>query len=179
MGLDRAKLEDVLRKLGNALYQPTTLCLFGSAPAVLLGQASRQTQDLDVWQPKSSFDAGELARACVAIGVLYDPKGELDPDAVYVQIVRPGIVSLPSDFETETVARYGLLTVVMPTPVALSAAKLARGSENDVNDVVWWALQRSISERQLEEQIERLPNPRHRETARENLVFVRLIVGRS
>jgi uncharacterized nucleotidyltransferase DUF6036 len=178
MALDRGKLERVLKDLGNRLYQPTTLCIFGSAPAILLGQPARQTQDVDVWHPQSSYDAGDLARVCEDIGVLYDPRGELDPDSVYIQIVRPGVVALPTSFETESIAQYGRLKVVMPTPVALSAAKLVRATENDVNDIVWWVMQRSIDVKQLEASIEQLPDPRHREAARENLVFVRLISGR-
>jgi uncharacterized nucleotidyltransferase DUF6036 len=179
VALDRAKLEGVLKDLGSRLYQPTTLCIFGSAPAILLGQPARQTQDVDVWHPQSSYDAGDLARACEEIGVLYDPRSELNPDAVYVQIVRPGVVALPSSFETEAIGQYGRLKVVMPTPVALSAAKLVRATENDVNDIVWWVMQRSITLKQLEASIEQLPEHNHRETARENLIFVRLISGHS
>jgi hypothetical protein len=55
---------------------------------------------------------------------LYDPKDELDPDAVYVQIVQPGIVKLPLDFKVEILGRYGNLTVAMPDPALLSAVKL-------------------------------------------------------
>lgn len=175
MAIDRKKLEEIFQRLGNSLHQPATLCVFGSSPGILLGQPARQTQDVDVWHTQSNYDDGDLARACSLIGVLYDPKEEVDPDAIYLQIVRPGIVALPSTFETETIARYGKLTVVMPAPVALSAAKLVRANENDVTDIVWWVRQRSITYNELEQSISRLPNRRHQETARENLVFVRLI----
>jgi hypothetical protein len=177
MAIERKKLEDLFQKLGAELNSTATLCIFGSAPAILLGQPSRQTQDVDVWHPKSNYDAGELARACAATGVLYDPTGELDPDAVYLQIVRPGIVALPGNFDTEVIARYGRLTVVMPSPAVLSAAKLVRASENDINDIVWWVRHRSIGIKQLEHAIQQLPSQRHRETAEENLVFVTLVSG--
>ncbi|MEY4576914.1 MAG: hypothetical protein RL701_1617 [Pseudomonadota bacterium] len=177
MALDRNKLEEVFQKLGSALYEPATLCIFGSTPGILLGQPSRQTQDVDVWHAQSTYDAGDLSRACTLTGVLYDPKGEVQPDAVYLQIVRPGIVALPQGFETESIARYGKLTVVMPAPVVLSAAKLVRANENDLGDIVWWVRQRSISLQQLEQSIARLPNQRQQETALENLVFVRLVTG--
>ncbi|NJD06737.1 MAG: hypothetical protein FIA97_09605 [Methylococcaceae bacterium] len=175
MGLDRAKVEDVFRKLGEKLVRPTTLCVFGSTPAILLGQPTRQTQDVDVWFTQSVYDSGDLSRACVSAGVLYDPMGELDPAAVYLQIVRPGVVALPNTFETETIGRWGNLTVVMPTPSLLSAAKLVRGSENDVNDIVWWVQHRKIEMQQIEGAIRAMPNPRHRETASENLIFVKLV----
>jgi hypothetical protein len=177
MGIERQKLEELFQKLGAELNAPATLCIFGSAPAILLGQPSRQTQDVDVWHPKSNYDAGELARACAALGVLYDPRGELDPNAVYLQIVRPGIVALPSNFDTEAIGRYGRLTVVMPVPVVLSAAKLVRASENDISDIVWWVRHRSIGMKQLEQAIQQLPSQRQRETAEENLVIVRLVSG--
>lgn len=177
MAIERRKLEEIFDRIGKALQRPATLCIFGSAPAILLGQPSRQTQDVDVWHPQSSYDAGDLSRACQATGVLFDPTEELDPHAIYLQIVRPGIVAMPPNFETETIGRYGNLTVVMPTPVVITAAKLVRGSERDIGDIVWWARHRSISLKQMEQSISRLPSPRHQETARENLVFVRLVVA--
>lgn len=177
MAIDRVKLEEIFRRLGVALAQPTTLCLFGSSPGILLGQPSRQTQDVDVWHPTSSYDAGDLARACEDVGVLYDPTGDLDPDAVYIQIVRPGVVLLPRGFEPEVIARYEKLTVAMPTPAALTAAKLVRGSERDVSDIAWWVTQRRLEMRQIERMIKLIPDRRHQETARENLIFVELICG--
>lgn len=179
MALERKSLEAVFEKLGKNLTQPATLCIFGSSPAILLGQPSRQTQDIDIWHPASDYDSRDLARACESAGVLYDPKSAIAPDAVYLKVVRPGVVALPPDFETEKIGRYGLLTVVMPTPVVISTAKLVRASENDVNDIVWWTRQRSITLKQIERTIEHLSNPLDQETARDNLVFVRLITGES
>lgn len=178
MSFERKKLEQLFQQLGNELLRPATLCLFGSAPSILLGQPERKTQDIDVWQPSSSFDAGDLSRACAKIGVLYDPTGEVDPDVVYVQIVRPGVVALPRDFETEVLARYGKLTVVIPAPTILTAAKLVRGHERDLGDIAWWVLHRRLQMREIAEVINRFPDPRHREAARENLVFVQLICGK-
>jgi hypothetical protein len=94
---------------------------------------------------------------------------------VYLQIVRPGVVALPPNFETEMIGRYGMLTVLMPTPVVLSTAKLVRASDNDVSDIVWWVRQRSITFKQIESMIDQLANPLQQETARDNLVFVRLV----
>jgi hypothetical protein len=86
---------------------------------------------------------------------------------------------LPADFETEMIGRYGQLTILMPAPVVLSTAKLVRSSEHDVNDIVWWTRQRTISLKQIENMIGHLANPLHQEAARENLVFVRLVTGES
>ncbi|MGN6529208.1 MAG: hypothetical protein ACTHL8_22670 [Burkholderiaceae bacterium] len=48
-----------------------------------------------------------------------------------------------------------------------------------MNDIVWWTRQRSITLQRLERTIEHLSRPIDQETARENLIFVRLIAGES
>ncbi len=175
MALDRAKIERVFQQLGNELDTPTVLCIFGSSPAIFCGQQSRQTQDIDVWHANSVYDSGKLSRACSKVGVLYDPKGEVEPDSIYFQIVRPGIVALPKNFETETLAQFGNLKLVMPAPVILSAAKLIRANDNDIRDVVWWIQQRNIKKHQIDKAIDNFPDSQHREIAKENMVFVQLV----
>jgi hypothetical protein len=44
--------------LGKSLTQPATLCIFGTSPAILPGQTSRQTQHIDMSRPKRSADMG-------------------------------------------------------------------------------------------------------------------------
>ena len=46
MAIERMQLEEIFEKLGKHLTQPAALCIFGSAPAILLGQPSRQTQGM-------------------------------------------------------------------------------------------------------------------------------------
>ncbi len=170
-------INDVFSRLGAALQTPTRLCLIGSAPGIATGQPERQTMDVDVWFPGSHFDATDLARACAQTGVIFDPKGEIDPEKVYLQIVRPGIVRLPRDFEAEVIAVHGNLTVIMPPPEVLSASKLVRGDEIDVLDVIWWMNQRGLGADEVAAAIDGLPREADRDTARENLVFVALVSG--
>lgn len=177
MPLDRARVLALFDALGRQLSQATTLCLIGSTPAIMLGQEERQTQDIDVWHPASNYDAGELARACHEAGILFDPKGDLDPEAVYLQIVRPGIVSLPSIIEPEVISRFGLLTVAMPPPAVIAAAKLTRASERDIEDVTWWVRERALDLEAVGEAIGALPRAIDRETARDNMVVVRLVTS--
>lgn len=177
MPVDRARVLAVFEALGLKLPRPTTLCLIGSTPAIMLGQNERQTQDIDVWHPASAYDAGELARGCRDIGVLFDPTGNLDPDAVYLQIVRPGIVALPPDIQPEPLARFGNLMVVMPAPALIAAAKLARGSERDIEDVVWWVRHRALDTADVNGAIARLPRAIDRESARDNMFIVRLVTS--
>ncbi|ABC23404.1 DUF6036 family nucleotidyltransferase [Rhodospirillum rubrum] len=173
-GIDRDTIENLLINLGQHLSKPTQLCVIGSSAALIAGQAERQTLDIDVWNPKSDFDVGDLKRACENSGVLYDPKGEIDPTALYLQVIRPGIVSLPMDFPVETLGRYGNLTLVMPPPDLIVAAKLSRGEDRDLEDAVWWVRGRGLTEHRIEAAIDQLPNDFDRETAKENMVFIKL-----
>ncbi len=177
MPVDRKKLVQIFEEIGKSLSTPATICLIGSSPGIASGQPDRQSMDIDVWNQKSTFDRTELKNACQDAGVLFDPEGELDPDAIYIQIVRPGVVRLPVDFEIEVLDRYGKLTVVMPSPALLSAAKLARGDERDIEDVAWWIKERAIRLEDIREAIGTLPDQSQRDVADENMVFVELLVG--
>ncbi len=175
--LDAQRIRSIFAGLGERLVRPTTLCLIGSAPGIASGQPARQTADIDLWHPASDYDAGDLERASRELGVLYDPRGELDPDKVYLQVVRPGIVRLPEDFAMETIGRFGKLTVVMPSPAVLVAAKLTRGTDEDIEDAVWWVGQRRMDVETVEAGIRQFPDVRDREAALENLTLVRLAKG--
>jgi len=177
MTIDRERLLGIFDGLGQKLARPTTICVIGSSPGIALGQPDRQSLDIDVWQPASTYDETEFRRACRELGILFDPTGELDPDAVYVQIVRPGIVKLPSDFTMEVLGQYGNLKVGMPEPALLSAIKLVRGDPRDIEDVVWWVKQRALDIDSIRSAAHSLPDLSQRETAGENLVLVELIVA--
>ena len=176
--IDADRLRQLFAGLGELLAEPTTLCLIGSAPAIASGQSGRQTADIDLWHARSHYDAGDLDRACRELGVLYDPRGELDPDAIYLQIVRPGLVQLPPDFDVESLGRYGRLDVVMPAPEVIVAAKLVRGSDVDIEDAVWWVGQRNLDLGQVADAVSRIPDAGSRETAAENLSLLGLAAGR-
>lgn len=177
MAIDREQVARLFEALGTALRAPTTLCLIGSTPAIMLGQAGRQTQDIDVWHSASIYDAGDLAHACEVAGLVFDPMGEVSPDATYLQIVRPGIVSLPPALDVETISCFGRLTIIMPAPATIAAAKLTRGSERDFEDVAWWIRERALSLQDVIDAINTLPGCSDRETASENIVLVRLVAG--
>jgi hypothetical protein len=177
MTLDRDRLIAIFDALGQKLARPATICLIGSSPGILLGQPDRQSADIDVWQRRSEYDRTELRQACAELGLLLDPKGALDPDAVYLQIVRPGVVDLPSAFEVEILGRYSNLTVAMPDPSVLSAAKLARGDARDIEDVAWWIKERALNLDAIKAAIGALPNRSQREAASENVVLVELVVA--
>jgi hypothetical protein len=105
---------------------------------------------------------------------LYDPREELDPEAIYIQIVRPGLVRLPQDLKVEVVGQYGALTIAMPEPALLAAAKLVRGDARDISDVAWWMKERALSLDAIRAAISHLPESSQRESAGENILLVEL-----
>jgi hypothetical protein len=176
MGFDRKRLLEIFEALGRSLSKPTTICVIGSSPGIASGQPDRQTPDIDVWRQASSYDEASFRQACATAEVLFDPRGEhINPDAVYVQIVRKGIVNLPPEFEVEVVGEFGNLRVVMPDPAILIAAKLARGTATDVEDAAWWMRERNLTAEEILAAIGTLPDLRQRETASENVVLVELV----
>jgi hypothetical protein len=177
MAIDRERLVRIFDGLGQRLKKPTTICVIGSSPGIVSGQPDRQSSDIDVWRQRSSYDETELRQACQELGLLFDPKGELDPDAIYLQVVQPGIVKLPPDFQVEILGQYGALTVAMPAPALLSAAKLVRGEARDIEDVAWWVKERALDLNEIRAAIGSLPDPSQRESANENTVLVELIVA--
>jgi|ERR1700733_6443724 hypothetical protein len=176
MGFDRKRLLEIFDALGGALTKPTTVCLIGSSPGIASGQPDRQTPDIDVWRGQSSYDETAFRKACEDAGILFDPRGEqLDPEAIYVQIIRKGLVNLPADFAVEVVGEFGNLRVVMPDPSLLVAAKLVRGTPRDVEDAAWWMRERALRADDIREAIGALPDPVQRENASENVVLVELV----
>ncbi len=175
--IDAERILALFVQLGEKLGRPATLCLIGSTPGILSGQPSRQTAVIDVWHTGSDYDTGDLARACRELGISYDPRGEIDPDTIYIQLIRPGVVRLPIGFDHETIGRFGELTIVMPPPGVIVAAKLVRGSDLDIQDVVWWVRQRRLQLGEIEAAVQSLPDPRDREAASENIALIKLIGG--
>ncbi len=175
MTIDRDRLVRIFDELGEKLATPATICVIGSSPAIVMGQPDRMSQHIDMWRQRSDYDETQLRRACEELGLLFDPKGEIDPKATYVQIIQPGAVKLPRDFAIEVVGRYGALTVVMPQPALLCAAKLVRGDPRDIGDVAWWSKERALDLEEIKAAIGSLPDRSQREAAGENIILVELV----
>ena len=178
MTIDRDRLLAIFDGLGQRLATPTTICVIGSTPGILSGQPDRQSRDIDVWRQSSDYDTTVFRRACEETGLVFDPRGEIDPEAVYIQIIPPGIVRLPHDLKLEVLGRFGALTVVMPEPALLSAAKLARGEPRDIEDVAWWMKERALSIDEISAAVGSLPDRSQREAAGDNIILVGLLAAR-
>ena len=178
MNINREKLREILTRMGQALKRPTALCLIGSAPGILAGQMDRNTADIDVWRPMSKYTDDDLEAACAEAGLRFDPKGDVDDDDIYIQIVEPGIVALPENFEPYVAATFGNLDIVIPPASAIAASTLVRASPQDVEDIGWWMRHRALTVDEIAAAIRQISVPSDRETAMENLVYVRLLEKR-
>jgi hypothetical protein len=70
-----------------------------------------------------------------------------------------------------------MLTVAMPAPTLLSAAKLVRGDPRDIEDIAWWIKERALSLDEIRAAIGSLPDPSQREAANENIVLLELVIA--
>jgi hypothetical protein len=174
--LNRDQWLVLLERIANALPSvgdPVRLCLIGSAACLLEAMPNRASRDLDVWQPGSDFDRQELKRAVELAGLLFDPKGELNSELPYVQIVTPG-PSQTGSFTPVLWARMGRLHVYFPPWPNLIASKLARGDERDVEDVLFLAGRYRVTAESVAACAEVMPEPA-RQQVLENLLYLRIL----
>ena len=70
--------------------------------------------------------------------------------------------------------RFGHLVVARPPTELIVASKLSRGSETDLEDAAWRVANAGLSLQAVAKAIRELPRNADRETADENLVFLKL-----
>jgi len=61
--------------------------------------------------------------------------------------------------------------------LAFPAAKLVRGEPRDIEDVAWWIKERALDLDEIRAAIGSLPDASQRESARENIFLVELVVA--
>lgn len=182
MALDGKEFSILLRRIDVNLKTPGTICLIGSGATILLGQPTRQTDDLDVWARASRISIEALRQAVEASGLSFDPKEEF-PRLPYLQIVHPGIVQVPGwdaekrewlgDPERE-VWKGERLAVTVPPPRIIAASKLVRGDDRDLEDCLWLMAAHGVGAQDIMAAIKGLPRePRNK--ARNNLGFLRMM----
>ncbi len=171
-GLNREQWEEKLAALGaefRALKVEATLEIIGAWPLIDAGMPARTSLDLDIWMPGSQVDRAALRAACVAAGLDFDPIDETHRP--YVQLVRPGIVEMPQHTPQEA-GRWAGLTIVVPPPAALAAAKLVRAAGKDLADIFFLCSKHALRSEDVAAFVEKIPDSSQRQTARENLVYL-------
>ena len=87
-------------------------------------------------------------------------------------------ICLPAEFKLEILGRYGALTVAMPEPAMLAAAKLVWGDSRDVEDVAWWIKERAVDLDAVRAAVGSLPDASQRAAAGGNVILVELVVAK-
>ncbi len=179
MSLDAHSLKQLLTDIDARLTSPGTICVIGSAATILMGQPSRQTDDIDVWKDGSQIAFDALQAASEAAGVTFDPKDAF-PRVPYIQIVQSGIVQVPGfnpDARTwlgaaeRTVWKGRMLTVTAPPAGSIIASKLLRASARDLEDCIWLMVSHAVAAADIKRAIGALPNT-VRADARDNFVLL-------
>lgn len=126
--VDRARIEEFLRALGERFRHPGRLLLVGGT-TVVLRDLRAQTLDIDFSMEIAPAWREEFVRA------VRDLKESLD---VNVEEVSPAeFIPLPSGHESRSlyVGRFGQLEVYHFDPYSTALSKVERGTEKDFADV--------------------------------------------
>lgn len=161
--MDKARLLHYLETIDDALSQPCSICVFGSAAFILLDQPSRTSLDIDVAGPYSDADMGELRRAAQTAGLPINPDEVPSGDHIeWVSALRL-CLSAPTP-ESELILWRGRLLTVKTVSIAdLVASKLIRYDAIDQSDIQYLAAAHSVSYSQVQEAVQRLPPPFNRD----------------
>ena len=171
-GLNRQQWDEKLSALGagfRAMNVEARLEIIGAWPVIEAGMPGRTSLDLDVWAPGSKVDRSALRAACATAGLDFDPIDETQRP--YLQLIRPGIVELPEHLPQEA-GTWGGLTITVPPPAALAAAKLIRAEGKDIADIIFLCSKHGIGREAVARYVEKIADHAKRETARENLVYL-------
>src|SRR5207244_4201235 len=128
-------LREHLARLDAALAEPARLCVYGSAPLMLLGEEDRFSVDVDVAGPYSTVNERELAAAGQNIGLPVNPPEGYAGD--HIEWVGPGRLCLAApSAETAVVLWQGSkLTIFSLPPADLIASRLIRYDPTDQADI--------------------------------------------
>lgn len=174
-GYDEERWMRSLKAMSEALGKDGPqhhICLIGSAVCIFSGMAARTSRDLDIWEPASDYDLAELETAATKAGLLFNPKGVLEPESPYLQLVSPGIVQI-GKFEPVRLFRLGRLTVSRPPAENIIAAKLSRADAKDLQDIQFLIQHFRPDHDAIRTIIASFANPA-RETATENLTYLEI-----
>ena len=176
-GLNRdewlAKLALISTNLGKQNAK-ANLVLIGGATGIFAGQPARTSIDIDVWKPRSTYQYAQLKQAVEDAGLLFDPKGVLEPDKPYVQMIEPGLCQTGKFEKTEPLENFGALTTERPPIANLIAGKLVRGEPRDIEDIAYLMATFRPDRASIEKAVKSMPFEAM-DKARENLVYLDVI----
>ena len=176
-GLSGEQWKEILVKIAQHLTRPASLCLIDSGPGIFAGQPNRLSIDLDGLSRASKFEYQDLKQACEKAGVLFNPKGEMEPDTPYLQIVEEGIVQVGRFKKKTKVFESGELTLTRPPVENIIASKLVRAAPKDIGDIAFLLGNHHVEKSAIVEVIKSFPGSKQ-ERAEENLIYIDAILLR-
>lgn len=145
----RARLEQFLQRLGRSFRGQGRLYLVGGTQMVQAGFRT-QTQDIDYTVQLDSGDDQAFIRAVRAL---------IRDLHISVEQAGPGdFIPLPRGWEERSrfIGRYGDLEVFAFDPIATALAKIERGSNQDIGDVLMLLTAGRLTLEQLSEAFEEI-----------------------
>ncbi len=172
--VDTTTLRQHLGRLDAELTEPVRLCIYGSAPLMLMGEEGRFSVDLDVAAPYSQANERVLAAAARSIGFPVNPPEDFSGD--HIEWVGPARLCLAPPRAEDTVVLWqgSQLTVFTLPPADLAASRLIRYDPIDQTDIQFLMTQAGVPYDEIARAVDRLP-PAFRQDAlvRENLANLR------
>jgi hypothetical protein len=126
---DRSRIDLFLRRLGEHFRRPGRIYLVGGTTMVFEGLRA-QSLDIDLILDVAPADYAAMMQA------IRELKDQL---ALNVEEASPGdFIPLPAGYQERAlfVGRYGQLDVFHFDPYSTALSKIARGTEEDLNDVL-------------------------------------------
>ena len=132
---------DFLERLGNSYPRQASLYLLGGSALILLG-STRETLDIDYVGDDDHKDEFQLA--------IEETARELGLDTEAVPIDR--FIPLPEGSERRSIhiGQFGKVNVHVFDPYSIALSKLDRGSDRDLEDLVFLIQRHQINADQLE-----------------------------
>jgi len=157
--MDKKELVSYLEQIDQALQNPSSLCIYGSAAFILLDEPDRTSLDIDVAGPYSQTDMGELRRAAEAAGLPFNPEESSQNNHIeWISGLRL-CLAVPQPDSEILLWRGRFLTVKTVSTPDLIASKLIRYDEFDQSDIQYLVTQHPIRYKDIQTAVRRLPDP--------------------
>lgn len=172
--MDAASLRQYWARLDAELPEPVRLCIYGSAPLMLLGEEGRFSVDVDVAGPYSLANEPVLAAAAQRIGLPVNPPADFSGD--HIEWVGPARLCLaPPRPEERVVLWQGSRLMIFTLPPAdLVASRLIRYDPIDQSDIQFLIINTGVRFEEIARAADRLPSAfRYDVLVRENLENLR------
>jgi hypothetical protein len=157
--VNKPELLAYLSRLDQALQQPTTLYIYGSAALILLDEPGRTSADVDVAAPYSQANFADLQRAATAAGLPVNPDESYRGD--HIEWIGALRLCLPKPVPTtEVVLWQGERLTIKTVPVPqLIASKLIRYDAIDRADIQYLCSQTKVDVAAITAAVRLLPVP--------------------